>query len=254
MLVRVRPRTNTDRGWWVVPALFPPPPATFSQIYIAEVYPPVQTGTELLLSWRSTAPAGLWYQIYGEEQLVWFGTSTRAAIPLPLDMTRIDIGTVSSANRAVSFAGSLPAYPSRRVNLSWIGGTYEGADLVGFHVYGEQIPGAGIDYVDPLASVQAYTAGIITDGFGYGGFGSGGFGAGSASYSWTSDPKSPGAWNWAVRPFDTAGNEGTAGVVEVIVAVPPNPPGPFAADRTRLHYTYAQPTKKITLNWNPSPV
>jgi hypothetical protein len=252
MIVRVRPRVITDRLYWVVPALFPPPPATFSQIYIKEVFPPVQLGADLIISWTSTAPPGLWYQIYVNDALVWFGTSTKATIPLPPDISRIDIGTVSSANRAVNYSGSLAAAPLRRVTLSWVGGTYEAPDLAGFNIYGEAIPGAGIDYATLLATVPAYTADIITDGFGLGGFGLGGFGAGSASYSWTSTPKGPGAWHWAVRPFDAAGNEGSAVTVEVTICVPPLPPGPFA-DRTRLHYTYSQATKKITLNWNVSP-
>jgi len=252
MIVRVRPRVITDRLWWVVPALFPPPPETFSQIYIKEVFPPVQYGTELILHWTSTAPAGLWYQIYVNGALVWLGTSTRATIPVPADITRIDIGTVSSANRAVNFSGSLAVAPARRVTLSWIGGTYEAPDLAGFHVYGEPTPGAGIDYGALLATVPAYTADIITDGFGDGGFGLGGFGESSAYYSWTSPPKGPGAWHWAVLPYDVAGNEGTASVAEVTVTVPPLPPGPFP-DRTRLHYAYSQATKKITLNWNVSP-
>jgi hypothetical protein len=251
-MVRVRPRVITDRTAWVVPVLAPPIPQTFSQIYIAEVYPPVQVGTQLLISWRSTAPPGLWYQIYVNDQLVWFGTSTRATIQVPSDIMRIDIGTVSSANRSVDYSGSLALAPDRRVMLSWTGGTYEGADLAGFNIYGEPTNGAGIDYSNKLGTVPAYTAGIITDGFGDGGFGSGGFGAGSASYSWTSTPRGGGAWHWAVRPFDNAGNEGAATVVEVIIAVPPLPPGPFP-DLTRLHYTYSQATKKITLNWNTSP-
>ena len=81
--------------------------------------------------------------------------------------------------------------------------------------------------------MPAYTAGILTDGFGYGGFGLGGFGSASASYSWTSEPLGSGAWHWAVLPFDAAGNQGTAVTVEVLVQVPPLPPGPFS-DRTRF--------------------
>jgi hypothetical protein len=212
----------------------------------------VQTGTELLISWTSDAPPGLWYQVYLDDALVWFGTSLQATIPLPVDMARIDIGTVSSANRAINYSGALAAAPDREVTLSWIGGLYEGQDLVGFNVYGESTAGAGIDYTKILASVPAYTAEILTDGFGYGGFGLGAFGSASASYSWTSEPLGSGAWHWAVLPFDAAGNQGAAVTVEVLVQVPPLPPGPFS-DRTRLHYRYSQPTKKITLFWNSSP-
>ena len=103
------------------------------------------------------------------------------------------------------FGSTLPAAPARAVTLQWLGGTYEAADLAGFHIYGEPSPGSGIDFTTILATIPAYSAGIITDGFGYGGYGQGGYGAAAGSYSWTSAPLSSGTWHWAVKPFDTAG-------------------------------------------------
>ena len=111
----------------------------------------------------------------------------------------------------------------RTVTLQWFGGTYEAADLVGFHVYGEPTPGGGIDFTTMLSTIPAYTAGIITDGFGYGGYGQGGYGAAAGSYSWTSAPFSTGTWNSAVKPFDTAGNEGSAQMTAVAIYAPPLP-------------------------------
>ena len=32
--------------------------------------------------------------------------------------------------------------PARQATLSWLGGTYQGADIAGFHIYGEHTPGA----------------------------------------------------------------------------------------------------------------
>jgi len=136
--------------------------------------------------------------------------------------------------------------------LNWLGGTYEGADIAGFHVYGEPSPGAGIDYTAILGTVPAYTAGIITDGYGYGGFGQGGFGESAGSYSWTSGVLTSGTWHWGVRPYDVAGNEGTAQTAAVAITAPPLEPAAFA-DRERLHYTYSHATFKATLNWNASP-
>jgi hypothetical protein len=135
--------------------------------------------------------------------------------------------------------------------LSWQGGTFQAPDIVGFHVYGERSPGGGIDYSTILATIPAYTAGVITDGFGYGGFGQGSFGLSSGAYSWTSPPLSGGVWNWAVKPFDAAGNEGSAQTAAVTINAPPSAPAPFAG-QTRLVYSYNPATKSVTLNWNAS--
>jgi hypothetical protein len=100
--------------------------------------------------------------------------------------------------------------------------------------------------------VPAYIAGMITDGFGYGGFGQGGLGQSAGAYSWTSQPLSGGTWNWGVKPFDIAGNEGPAQAAAVTIAAPPLPPAPFA-DMTRLRYTYSNSTTQVSLAWNASP-
>jgi len=235
-----------------VPLLGTPPLATFSQAFIQSVNPPYQYGTELLLSWTSNAPAALVFQVYLDQQLVWSGTGTRASIPLPTTVGRIDIGTVSAANRQVSFSSSLPAAPLREAELTWLGGTYEAADIGGFHVYGSDSVGGAVDYTTVLGTVPAYTAGIITDGLGYGGFGLGGFGEAAGSYSWTSDPLAGGVWDFGVKPFDIAGNEGTAATASVSIAAPPLEPAPFATN-VRLHYTYNPANYEVTLNWNASP-
>jgi hypothetical protein len=46
---------------------------SFSQADITGVNPPVQFGTELLLSWTSTATAGTVFQVYLDQQLAWSG-------------------------------------------------------------------------------------------------------------------------------------------------------------------------------------
>jgi hypothetical protein len=226
---------------------------SFSQSAITVINPPVQSGTELLISWTSSAPVGTVFQVYVDQQLVWSGVGLSCAIPLPTaPVARIDVGTVGAGEAQVSFAAGLPLAPNRRVTLSWLGGTYQAADIAGFHIYGEASPGSGINYAATLATIPAYIAGIVTDGFGYGGYGLGGFGESAASYSWTTQPLSGGTWNWAIKPYDTAGNEGAASTVAVAIASPPIEPAPFS-DNARLHYTYAQPSNEITLSWNPSP-
>jgi hypothetical protein len=158
---------------------------SFSQTSILSVNPPVQNGTQLLLSWTSTAPEGTLYQVYLNQQLAWCGLGLACSISMPTALSRIDIGTVASADVQANLVSELPATPSRQATLSWLGGTFQGADIGGFHIYGELTPGSGIDYTTIVATIPAYIAGIITDGFGYGGFGQGGFGQSAGSYSWT---------------------------------------------------------------------
>jgi hypothetical protein len=224
---------------------------SFSQADITGVNPPVQHGTELLLSWTSTAAAGTRFQVYLNQRLAWSGVGLKCSIPLPDAISRIDIGTVGPGEAQIDFGSALPFAAARRVTLQWLGGTYEAADLAGFHVYGEPTAGGGIDFTTILSTIPAYTAGIITDGFGYGGFGQGGYGAAAGSYSWTSGALSSGTWNWAVIPFDTAGNEGPAQMTAVAITAPPLPPALFS-DMTRLHYTYSNTTNQTTLSWNAS--
>jgi len=224
----------------------------FSQSTITTVNPPVQQGTQLLLSWASSSPDGTLYQVYLDQELVWSGVSRSCSIQLPSAISRIDIGTVDSADVQSNLQPQLPLAPMRQATLTWLGGTFQGADIAGFHIYGEETPGGGIDYTTLLGTVTAYVGGIITDGFGYGGFGQGGFGQSAGLYSWTSQPLYGGTWNWGVKPFDRAGNEGSAQTAAVTIAAPPLPPSPFS-NMTRLQYTYSPSTQEVTLTWCASP-
>jgi len=226
----------------------------FSQSTITSASPPVPQGGQVWISWTSSSPAGTWFQVYVDEQLTWWGQQTAIWLPIPIEgVLRVDIGTVLPGEQQTNFSADLPAAPNREVTLEWLGGTYEAPDLAGFRVYGETSPGRGIGYGKPLATITAYPAGIYTDGFGFGGFGYGGFGESAGSYTWTSQSLTTGTWNWAVKPFDTAGNEGTAVTTAVFIGVPPLEPAAWA-DRSRLHYTYAAgPTYEVTLNWLASP-
>jgi hypothetical protein len=226
---------------------------SFSQAVIASVNPPVRHGAELLLSWTATAAAaaGTIFQVYLNRRLVWSGVGLRCSIPMPDALARIDVGAVGPGDAQVPFGSALPAAPAREVTLSWLGGSYEAVDLAGFHIYGETTPGGGINFTTILATIPAYSAGIITDGFGYGGFGQGGYGASAGSYSWKSAPLASGTWHWAVKPFDNAGNEGPASLTAVAIAAPPLPPAPFS-DMSRLRYAYTSTNNQTTLSWNAS--
>lgn len=236
----------------------------FSQATILNVSPPRTSGSQVYLSWASSSPAGTPYQVYVNQQLAWSGQRLSTWVPIPSGPVRIDIGAVDSGEEGISFTSSLPSAPSRRVQLSWQSGIYKGIDLEGFFVYGSHTPGSAIEYSTALADIKAYPAGIATYGFGVGGFGTGGLGQVASSYAWNSDPLAAGTWSFAVVPYDTAGNPGTAQTTTVVIVAPPRAPAPFAGTTTRLQYSlngfgqigfgtgsFGLPT--VNLLWNPSP-
>ncbi len=223
----------------------------FSQATIDEVYPPQQDGTGVRISWSSSSPEGTIFQVYANLALAWSGPARTAVIQAQIG-DRIDIGTVGAGEGSDDFSSSLTSGPDTRASLTWLGGLYLDADLAGFRVYGETTAGGGINYTTPLADIQAYPEGFISDGFGQGGFGQGGFGTAAASFSWTSEPLTSGTWAFAVVSYDTVGNEGTVRTISVAITAPPGPPARFSSDGLRLHYSYSATTNKITLDWNPS--
>jgi hypothetical protein len=257
----------------------------FSQTAITSVAPPVYLGFQVSLSWTCSSPAtgygaggygeggygsdsvggGIWFQVYIDRQLTWWGQTTSARIAMPtVGPVRIDIGTVLPGEEQTDFSADLPAVSARRAELSWLGGTFEGADIAGFRVFGSDAAGGfgigpfghgpfgEIDLGVVLADITAYPGGITTDGFGFGGFGAGGFGAAASTYTWTSEPLTRGGWSYAVVPYDSAGNLGTAAVTGVTIVCPPLPPALYS-DNTRLRYTYDAGTHEATLNWLASP-
>ena len=237
----------------------------FSQSTITSVNPPVYSGFQVYLSWTTTSPAGTWFQIYLNESLAWWGQTTQATLILgDTGPIRVDIGTVAAGEEQTDFSGSLPSAPARRAELTWLGGTFEAADIAGFRIYGSDDAGGygvndfgdgpfgEVDMSTPLADITAYPSAIQTDGFGFGGFGYGGYGQAAGTYQWTSDPLTRGNWSYAVVPYDSAGNPGVVSQTGVTISVPPLEPRLFS-DNTRLHYTYSASTHEVTLNWLASP-
>ncbi len=237
---------------------------SFSQATIEQVRPPRIWLGQVYLSWSASSPAGTWFQIYINQQLAWSGQRCWAWVPLPSGPVRIDIGSVETGEEQTGFTQSLPSAPSRRAKLSWQSGTYKGIDLTGFRVYGEPSPSAGVDFTTPLSDITAYPAGILTDGFGLGVFNEGCWGQAAGNYSWTSDSLSSGTWQFAIVPYDKAGNEGSPQTTAVVISSPPRSPAPFAGSSTRLAYSllafgdtefgqggFGLP--QAVLIWNPSP-
>jgi hypothetical protein len=227
-------------------------PSGFDQSLILSVFPPVQYGTQIFLTWTSNAPPGTWFQVLCCGSLQWYGrikTATIQAGPAPM---RSDIGRVQPGQQQIDYSGGFPSPPQRFAVLNWLGGTYQAADISGFNVYGAVGPGAAIDFTTPVARIPAYTGGVSTDGFGSGQFGYGGFGQSSASYTWRSGPLRSGIWPWAITPYDRLGNLGTTTTTSVTIQVPPLEVPEFT-DGAHLHYSYAKtPSQCVTLSWLPS--
>ena len=221
-------------------------------------------GPELFISWDSPASQGTFFQVYVDDRLAWYGTARRCYAPIPAGASGrnvwVDVATVNTDEAQRDFSPSLASlsHGGPRVRLSWPGGTYldpSGLDAVqGFRVFRSANPGAPVDWSAVIDDVPAYPGGWVCDGFGLGGFGLGGFGRSASAYVWTSGGLPGGVWQFAVVPYDHAGNNrGTGQTVSVTVAAAPRPPAP-PANGPRLTYTYSGPaTRQLTLNWLPSP-
>jgi hypothetical protein len=223
----------------------------FSQTTITDARA-ARDGADIVLSWTSTAPAGTLFQVYVSSVLAWHGTARSCVLPAPPagQSARIDVGAVAADEGLTDFSADLPAPAGGgdRVRLDWIGGLYLGADLAGYRVYSGTAPGGAVSYTTPVATITAYTQGIVSEGYGDGGYGDGGYGDGSSNYSWTSGPLAGGTWNFAVRPFDVVGNEGTTSTFSAVIDAPPPPPAANATGK-RLTYSYNSSTHVATLAW-----
>ena len=235
----------------------------FSQASVSDVQV-IADGPELFISWSSTAAAGSCYQVYINKRLAWYGRSARCRVPRPASPSGwniwVDVGTVDPVEATIDFSASLPAATglSTRARLSWLGGTYLDPtghdDVRGFRIYGPGAPGGPVDYTTILSTIPAYPGGWISDGIGQGGFGQGGFGRAATAYQWESGPLTSGPWQFAVVPYDAAGNSHEPGQVATVTIVEAPPPPAAAADGTLLSYAYAGPTTgTATLTWLPSP-
>jgi hypothetical protein len=207
-------------------------------------------GAELLVSWASSSPDGTVFQLYISRRLAWHGTATSCVVALPPSgvTAEVAIGAVAAGEDLVDFSASLPSTPANRATLTWEGGTWEAADLAGFRVYAGASAGSSVSYTTPVADVPADATTDGPTGYGRGGYGQGGYGNVGGVYSWTSGPLAPGTWHFGIKPYDAAGNEGTALEATADVMGPPGPPGLNPAGG-RLTYTFNATTHRATLSW-----
>ena len=221
-------------------------------------------GPELFISWNSSTPQGTVFQVYADDRLAWYGTARRCHVPIPSGASGrnvwVDVATVDPGEAQRDFSSGLASLRQGgpQVRLSWPGGTYLDTsgldDIQGFRVYRGDTAGVPVDWSAPVDDVPAYPGGWICDGFGLGGFGLGGFGRSESVYVWTSPGLTGGVWQFAVVPYDHAGNNrGTGQIVSATVTAAPRPPATPAIG-SRLTYHYSGPgTRQVTLNWLPSP-
>lgn len=181
---------------------------------------------EVVVSWHSAAPPGTFFQVYVDGAHAWSGTALSTTLPRPiLPGTRYNVGAVGPGESLTDFASSIPFPPGggRTITLSWQGGTFLDPDIAGFYVYLGTTPGGAVNYSAKVATIAAYSQGLISDGWSCGGWSSGSFGHAGAKYSWTSGRLATGTWNAAVVSFDKFGNLGTPITASATVAGPPTP-------------------------------
>lgn len=224
----------------------------------------VADGPDLFVAWSATLPAGSTFQVYVDRRLAWRGNSKRCHVPTPFGALGrnvwVEVATVGADEPTVDYSSSLsaPGGRSERAQLAWSGGTYldptGGDDIQGFRIYQSPAPGAAVGWAAPVDVVAAYPGGWINDGFGKGGCGGAGFGRASTAYRWESSPLSAGTWQFAVIPYDKAGNSRGGGqVASVSINAAPRPPA-VVEGGPRLASAYSGPAGRLlAINWLPSP-
>lgn len=232
------------------------PLASFDTTTITEGPLFFRDGANLLVTWSSSSPEGTWFQVYVDQKLVWAGTQRHVVLPSPRGRAVVAVGTIPDGQEQDDFSADLPDPPGtgNRARLTWRGGAYLGATILGYRIYMSPSAGASVNTTTPAGFVAAYTPNVPTGGFGDGGFGDGGFGDGGASgtYSWISPVLGAGVWSFQVKSVDAAGNEGTAATSSRTIATPPRQPA-APTSGPRLAYTYSAITNKATLTWLASP-
>lgn len=212
--------------------------------------------TALHVTWKTTAPAGTWYQVYVNGRLAWEGTDRYVDVPYPSTAgarVLIDVGSVGFANRGVDYSGTF-GHAGNRARLSWYGGRYLDRNLRGFNVYGS--PGANlpVSLTNKIAYVDAAPGGVWRDGYGRGGYGRGGYGHAEIGYQWTSAVLTSGDWQFAVAGVDAAGNvDPSPPVITQTIATPPSGPVPRADGKRLWVESFDPATGTYTLGWTPPP-
>jgi hypothetical protein len=202
---------------------------------------------DLFIHWTSPSSFGVWFQVYVNGTLNWCGQARHCSVPRPAyqpgQIVAVEVGEVLPQEIYQDFSSILSGSKSLgTVTLNWLGGSYldpsGGDDVLGFTITSSRTPNTAIDPTNVVGSVLAYPGGWIGDGFGLGPFGKGGFGRAASEYSWKSGANASGTWQFAVQPFDHAGNSSPSRSVVTcnIQSIPLPPP----RNSTGLRLTYKQ--------------
>jgi hypothetical protein len=206
----------------------------FDESTVVSINPAKYQGNQAWVSWVASM-SGLLWQAYADGSKVYEGHAQGFWIAAPTDtVSRVQIGSILESEAGQDFSASLPSAPKRRATITWTGGTALASDIQGFHVYMSPTAGAAVDYSRAISTIAAFP---------------GGSPVASGSFSYTSGVLTSGAWTFGVRPYDAAGNEGTAQETTVTISVPPGPPS------GSLTYVFhpAGTTPTVTLQWGASP-
>lgn len=225
-------------------------------------------GSRLTLEWTSTVSPGVFFQIYIQGALAWWGDERYATVSVPRGLVDGQIGSVGLGEETTNFSktgfdllgfdlggfdggGSPITAITTRALLEWFGfgaaeyRVFEGA--VGFDHGGFDL--GGLDgSAGTLVGTVPGLEGISSDGLDAGPFDSGGLDMLGGNFSWTSDPLTRGDWNFSVVPYNDAGAAGTPSLATVTITAPPRPPAPNGSGK-RLSSTYNGTTHAVTLNW-----
>lgn len=206
---------------------------------------------DLRVTWTSTAAAGSVYQVYLNRRLAWHGAALACVLPNPGGVVRVDVGTVATTEASTDLSSTIPdpAGGGNRLRVTWVGGSFLG-DVRWYRVYTGTVPGGAVSYTTPVATLAAYGAGIVQDGYGVGPYGGGTYGHPAVSYAWESGPLAPGTWHVGIVPVDSAGNAGTATETTATVSGPPGAPARNAAgERLTATVGSAGGSPNVTLTW-----
>jgi hypothetical protein len=215
-------------------------------------------GTELDVAWK--AIGGNYFQVYIDRRLAWSGMQQFCSIPIPGDAAGrniwIEVGTVTNGDMTQDYSASLSGVVGSgdRARLTWYGGSYldpsGNDDVQGYQIHTSKVSGEAVDYNGQICSVPAYPSRILTDGYGMGEFGRGGFGRAASYYEWRSGPLSSGSYEFAVIPYDRAGNsQDSPRSATVTVETAPLPPRDDE-NESRLTYSYSGRVARIaTIQW-----
>jgi hypothetical protein len=202
----------------------------------------------------TSSAVGMQHQVYVDGRLAGatLSTADRSVIVAAPQTaaSAIEVAAVDPGDRLTDFSASLAGFSAAQgtcVELVWAGGSYLGADLDHFYVYGG--PAGAIDYSRPLNAEPIGKPGSVPsfEGLGCGGFGRGGWGRSAMTFTFITQKYFNGTYSFEIRSVDAAGNAASGPQVTVQVQGLPRPP------RDLSIASYNSGSRAASLAWAGSP-